>query len=90
MDAVCTSGIATGQPADLAKIETFRKAIGETPLAVASGITPDNAGTYAGHVDCFMVATGINYPGDFYNIDPERLRRLLSMTRSRSIADDHS
>ena len=28
-----------------------------------------------------MVATGINYDGDFYNIDPNRLNALLAVTR---------
>ena len=83
MDAVCTSGIATGHAADLGKIATFRTAMGDVPLAVASGITPENAAVYAGAVDCFMVATGINQPGDFYNIAPERLRALLTLTRNQ-------
>lgn len=81
MDAVCTSGVATGYAADLNKIDVFRKNIGDAALALASGITPENAGAYVKDVDCFMVATGINKPGDFYNIAPERLRALLSLTR---------
>jgi hypothetical protein len=83
MDAVCTSGVATGEAADFDKIRVFRDAVGEAPLALASGITPDNAGSYAADVDAFLVATGINRPGDFYNIDPQRLRLLLSITRSQ-------
>ena len=82
MDAVCTSGVATGHAADAGKIQTFRAAIGDAPLALASGITPENALSYAADVDCFMVATGINPPGDFYNIDPQRLQQLLSITRT--------
>ena len=79
MDAVCTSGVATGQAVDLGKIKTFRRAIGDAPLLVASGITPENAGAYAGDVDGFMVATGINRPGDFYNIEPARLADLMKL-----------
>ncbi len=81
MDVVTTSGVATGQEADLSKIETFRAAIGDKPLALASGITPENAASYA-DVDCFMVATGINIPGNFYDIDPERLAALMRVTRT--------
>jgi hypothetical protein len=80
MDAVCTSGQATGMEADLDKISTFRTNIGEHVLALASGITPENAKAY-NQVDCFMVATGINVEGDFYNIDPKRLARLMTMTQ---------
>jgi uncharacterized protein len=81
MDAVCTSGVATGKAVDLTKIETFRRAIGDTALTLASGITPDNAHHYAKDVDGFMVATGINKDGDFYNIDPAKLGRLMTLTR---------
>jgi predicted TIM-barrel enzyme len=50
-------------------------------MAIASGVTPDNAADYAADVDCFLVATGINKPNDFYNIDPARLSALLSLCR---------
>ena len=65
MDVITTSGVATGQEADLGKIETFRAAIKDRPMALASGISPQNAKAYA-DVDCFMVATGINEPENFY------------------------
>ena len=80
MDIVTTSGVATGQEADLGKIETFRQAIGSTALAVASGVTPENADRYA-DVDCFMVATGINKDNNFYDISPARLAALMQVTR---------
>ncbi len=81
MDAVCTSGVATGHAADLGKIKTFRKAIGDETLMLASGITPENAASYGSDVDGFMVATGINKDKDFYNIDASRLAQLLKFTR---------
>ena len=49
--------------------------------ALASGITPENAHAYMADVDGFMVATGINRDGDFYNIEPAKLSRLLKLTR---------
>lgn len=81
MDVVTTSGIATGHSADLKKIQTFRSACSDTPLALASGITPDNVLSYAPYVDCVLVATGINIKDDFYNIDPVRLAKLMDLTR---------
>ena len=78
MDAVCTSGVATGKEADLNKISTFRESIGDHVLALASGVTPDNANAYH-QVDCFLVATGINLHGDFYNIDPVKLAQLMTI-----------
>ena len=80
MDAVTTSGIATGQEADDTKIADFRRGLGDRPLALASGVTPENAERYA-DVDAFLVATGINEPGNFYDIDPTRLAALMSVTR---------
>ncbi|MEM7498635.1 MAG: adenine phosphoribosyltransferase [Pseudomonadota bacterium] len=80
MDVVTTSGVATGEAADDAKIAAFRTAIGDRPLALASGVTPANAPRYA-DVDAFLVATGINREGDFYTIDPARLSALVRVTR---------
>ena len=82
MDAVTTSGIATGEAADRAKIAAFRRGCGDAPLALASGVTPENAADYASDVDAMLVATGINRAGDFYELDPARLRRLLAVTRA--------
>jgi uncharacterized protein len=85
LDVVTTSGLATGQAPDLTKIARFRASIGEAPLALASGITPENAGHFAADVDCFLVATGINHPGDFYNIDPARLAALLQAVGAQEV-----
>ncbi len=86
MDAVTTSGVATGEAADRAKIAAFRRGCGDAPLALASGVTPENAAGYAPDVDAMLVATGISRPGDFYEIDPARLRRLLAVTRAAGAA----
>ena len=86
MDVVTTSGVATGQEAELGKIGTFREAMGDTAMALASGITPDNAASY-GDVDCFMVATGINETDNFYDIHPEKLAHLLQVTRGLGTGD---
>ncbi|MEC8109153.1 MAG: adenine phosphoribosyltransferase [Pseudomonadota bacterium] len=80
MDVVTTSGIATGNPAEISKVATFRSALPNKPIALASGITPENAADYA-MVDCFMVATGINITDDFYHIDPAKLGLLTAKCR---------
>ena len=80
MDAVCTSGVATGKEAAPEKIVSFRRAVGAHTLALASGVTPDNARIYES-VDCFLVSTGINKDQDFYNIDAMKLRSLMNITR---------
>ena len=80
MDVVTTSGVATGEEADLQKVREFRAGVGDAPLALASGVTPGNARRYA-DVDAFLVATGINRPGDFYYIEPARLAQLMRTAR---------
>lgn len=83
MDVVTTSGVATGHAADTDKIQTFRDACGEKPIALASGITPDNVHEYSSLADCLMVATGINIQDDFYNIDPTRLTKLMDNLKEK-------
>ncbi len=80
MDVVTTSGPSTGEAAAPSKIAAFRAGVGQRALAIASGITPDNAPLYK-DADCFIVATGINRPGNFYEIDPARLSRLVEVAR---------
>lgn len=77
MDVVTTSGIATGHSADHSKMQIFRDACGDSPVALASGVTPENIMDYRPWVDAVLVATGINVKDDFYNIDPSRLATLL-------------
>jgi len=82
MDVVTTSGVATGHSADLTKMQTFRAACGDTPIALASGITPENVEEYLPYIDATLVATGISVKDDFYNIDPARLSTLMKITQS--------
>lgn len=80
-----TSGKATGYTADLGVVTMIRQAIGpEAPLAIASGITPENAPSYAPLVSHMLVATGIN--ASFYEIDPARLRALLDAVKGTTDA----
>ena len=86
MDVVTTSGIATGIEADISKIKIFRSNIRDNVLAIASGITVDNAKMYS-IADWCMVATGINYDDDFYEIDHKKLSKLLLVCRKIGIGE---
>jgi protein-tyrosine-phosphatase len=79
MDVVTTSGPGTGQEAHREKIATMKEAIGDFPLAIASGITPENVKSYLDKADCFLVATGIS--DTFSELDPVRVRELVSNVR---------
>lgn len=89
MDVVMTSGVATGQAADMGKIETFRESCGDTPLGLASGVTPENVARYGQFVDVVLVSTGINKDNDFYNIDPDRLADLMSRKDGHNPFEEH-
>jgi len=78
MDVVTTSGRVTGEAPEIEKIRRMRQAISGKPLAIASGITPDNVSDYL-EADCFLVATGIS--SDFYTLDEAKTRRLIEMVR---------
>lgn len=81
MDVVTTSGIATGHAPELSKIEAFRRGSGDAPLALASGLTPENAHIFAALADCFIIGTGINRDGEFHDFDPAKLERLMAFVR---------
>lgn len=70
-----TSGEATGVAPPARKLALMRTALGESPLALASGVTPDNAyelGRFLSHV---LVATGIS--SSFYEFDRQLLKELV-------------
>ncbi|MEU5852900.1 BtpA/SgcQ family protein [Saccharopolyspora shandongensis] len=79
VDVVTTSGPGTGQAADVSRLHAIRAGIGSTPLAVASGITPENVESYLDVVDHALVATGISRPGG--GIDEARLSALVVRAR---------
>ena len=60
MDVVTTSGPGTGQAARREKIAAMKAALGEAPLALASGISLTNIDHYLGLADYFLVATSIS------------------------------
>ncbi len=74
VDVITTSGAGTGKAADIAKIRKMKEAIGDHPLAIASGITPENVGEYMPHADCFLVATGIS--DSHAELNPVQVRAL--------------
>lgn len=68
MDVITTSGDATGIPPSPQKIAAMKIAAGEAPVAIASGMGPDNVHLYP-MADCFLVATKISKSD--YELDPK-------------------
>ena len=79
MDVVTTSGPGTGQAAHIDKIRVMKKALNEFPLAIASGITPENIEDYLPYSDCYLVATGISK--SFTQLNAPLLKRLITQVR---------
>lgn len=80
VDVITTSGDGTGIAADVEKIQLMKEAIGNHPLAIASGITPENVTEYMPHADCFLVATGVSY--SHTELNPTRVRKLAQIISS--------
>jgi hypothetical protein len=79
VDILTTSGVGTGFAPDLAKLETLAEGFG-MKIAVASGVTPENAVSMLPFVDHFLVATGISK--NFHTIDEDKCKALVNAIRS--------
>lgn len=72
VDVLTTSGEKTGSAPSVLKVKEMRSALGpDFPLAIASGVTPENVAEFMPYVDCFLVATGISK--NFTELDPKRV-----------------
>ena len=85
MDVVTTSGPGTGQVAHVEKIRIMKESLGDFPLAIASGINPDNILEYLSYSDCFLVATGISR--SFEELDLSLVTELSMIESSREIVE---
>lgn len=74
VDVVTTSGPGTGIAVDVGRVKILREALGTHPLALASGVTPENVEDVLPYVDVFLVASGIE--STFGRLDPVRTRAL--------------
>jgi hypothetical protein len=80
VDVVTTSGTGTGSAPSPDKLRLMKNAIGDHPLAVASGITPDNVADFLPFTDAFLVATGIS--SNFVELDESKTRALIERVRT--------
>jgi predicted TIM-barrel enzyme len=74
VDVICTSGPGTGVAADVSKVRALRAGT-DFPIALASGITPENVRDYLPYVDAYLVGTGIEER--FGVLDPRKVEALL-------------
>ena len=69
-----TSGVATGTAPTVSKIFRMYSVVRGT-LAIASGMTPENVGSFAPHLSHILVATEVSL--DEHHIDPEKLSAFI-------------
>lgn len=74
VDVPTTSGPGTGLSIAVERLQLLRRGLGDHPLALASGVTPENAALVAPLVDHILVSTGISGTD---GIDPGKLTLLL-------------
>ncbi len=82
MDVVCTSGPGTGKAADIEKIQRIRSGLINFPLAIASGITVQNAAEFLPYIDFFLVATGISL--NFHELDESKVKELAKIVHEHT------
>jgi len=83
MDVVTTSGAATGSAADPDKIRLMKTAMGDAPLAIASGLTVDNVHEFLPWTNALLVATGVSK--SFTQLDGAKLRAFVERVRSYTL-----
>ena len=77
VDIVTTSGPRTGAPPTRAKIAAMREALGpDAPLAIASGVGPENVALFLDLTDVFIIASSL-----------ETAHGILDASRVRATAD---
>jgi predicted TIM-barrel enzyme len=82
MDVITTSGAGTGLSADLDKVRQIHMGAKRHPIALASGVTPENVQDYLPYVNAYLVASGIETSKYSGVLIPERTRELAEAIHS--------
>ncbi len=78
-DGVVVTGVATGRAAAVDDVRVVRQAVG-VPVAIGSGVTPDNLPDFWPHADLFIVGSSFKCDGDWAReLDPARVRTFMQV-----------
>lgn len=77
VDVVTTSGPDTGIAPSAEKIIAMKEALGEQPLAIASGVDIDNLAEFKGHFDQLLVASSVETSPGSGEFDQVKLEALI-------------
>lgn len=77
-DAIVVSGAGTGKATDPGKATRVKKAAGDTPVFIGSGITPETIGQFLKCADGFIVGTALKEGGVAANaVELARVQALM-------------
>lgn len=79
MDVITSSGPATGVPSSIEKVRALRAGAGNHPIALASGISPENVEQFLPLVDAFLVASELETESYSGVLVPERTKLLADL-----------
>lgn len=81
-EAIVVTGAGTGKETPFDKIKRFREIIGEHPLVVGAGLTPDNAYEQLCISNGAIVGTSLKIDDNTYNpMDRQRVRDFISVVK---------
>ena len=81
-DAVCVSGPAAGQEADMSLIKRVASRLPDTPVVVGTGVSAANIRVLAEVADGFIVGTSLKVDGRTLNpVDPVRVAEFMAAAR---------
>jgi hypothetical protein len=76
MDVITSSGPGTGFAASVEKVKALREGAGEHPMALSSGVSPENIDSFLPYVDAYLVASEIETEKYSGILVPERTALL--------------
>ena len=76
MDVITSSGPGTGYAATVEKAKALRSGASGHPLALASGVSPENVDGFLPYVDAYLVASEIETAKYSGILVPERTKLL--------------
>jgi hypothetical protein len=79
-----TSGPGTGEAADVSKLADMKESLGALPLALASGVSPDNVHLFLPYVDYIFVATHISESPTSPMLSEAKLRALMAVVNGKT------
>lgn len=87
MDVITSSGPGTGRAAPVEKTQALRRGAGRHPMALASGVSPENIEGFLPFVDAYLVASEIETSSYSGVLVAERTRQLAEKIHAWSPAE---